>query len=129
MEDTERRVWILARELSFATWFPPLVGTSESKFHLCHWAVLITPTQVSWDDIISAWNDRTLGNGEIFNERLGVLYELNRVGSQNTVNVISCFGRKNLRSGFGSLSVEFIGTTNLCDRDIANKGAPLVFSY
>ena len=50
MEDTERRVWMLARELSFTTWFPPLADTSDGKFHLSHWAVLITSSNVSEHD-------------------------------------------------------------------------------
>ena len=129
MEATERSVWILARELSFATLFPALTDTSDGKFHLCHWGVLVTSRELSEADIIQAWNDRMAQTvaDESKNSKavLGVLYELDRVGSRSTVNVISAFGRKNLHSGFSSLAVEFIGTPTLSDQDIENEGMPV----
>src|SRR5271170_7337812 len=91
MEDDTRRVWILARPLSLATWFPPFVETSNTKFHLCHWGVLITANTITITDVTATLRRECIAS-KTHGMFLGPLYELKRIGASNTVNKCASFG-------------------------------------
>jgi len=118
MKDTSRRVWMLARPLSLASYLPVLAGTSDSKFHLCHSGVLITTNMVGikYDGKLKRISDGTTDDGS-----LGTIYELKRVGTFNTVHVSSSFGSTDLPE-WSRYAVQYVGLTHLSDEDISSAG-------
>jgi len=121
--DVERKVWILARPLSLAFWFSALVDTSNERFHLCHWAVLLTTNDLTITDIkYTMLTDAT--DASLVQEPLGTLFELQREGAINTVNVSSSFS---LQPQWSIMSVAFVGVTFKRDADISEAGTFLKF--
>ena len=118
-----RKVWILARPLSLTQWLPALADTSDGRFHLCHWAILLTDANIAIRDIKAGLTEDPILMSSSANQSiLGTLYELHRIGNSNTVNVISDFGPTHICNGWQRLSAMHIGMTSLKDAEISKKG-------
>ena len=123
--NVKRNVWILARPLSGTKYLPILRKTSNTKFHLCHWAVLVSGVDVA--DVKAAMPRMASIRMTTIETTLGTLYELDRVDNFNTVHIFSNFGTKLLGENWNSVSCQYIGDTNLSDGEISSLGvlAPL----
>lgn len=132
-DDMERRksvlrhVWILARPLSTAIWFPFVGKTSDGKFHLCHWAVLVSDMNIASTRAIALGAQDLEAQSE--ETVLGTLYELDRLGTTNTVNICSSFGAKEIKRYWPYLSCEYVGDTDIATGDILLLGISFNCQY
>jgi hypothetical protein len=118
---TLRSVWLLARPLSAVTIFPPFAVTSQNKFPLCHWGVLITKLDVS--SIEAAMREVSEESQLVEDLILGIMWELHRTQQNtNTVNVSNPFKLSSLKSEWVTFSAEKIGTTLHSDAQIQREG-------
>lgn len=114
-------VWLLARPLSAANLFPPFESTSNGKYHLCHWGVLITDISIPDMNVLLS---RTKQDGRRDTTKLGVLYELLRFeGNQNIVNIARPFTALTVREQWRTFSSVYIGKTKLTQEKIEQEGS------
>jgi hypothetical protein len=128
MLDSEKRgVWLFAKPLSGAQGIPALVSTSDGRFHLCHWGVLVTELSVTDLTVILQSNRAGFGGTKDKDDDLGALYELYRIkGSLYTVRISHPFTTSMLRVFWTNFSPKYIGDTQMQDNKIAEEG---MYSY
>ena len=113
-------VWLLTRPLSYETSLPPLSGSSDGKYHLRHWGVLVSEmTLVDAQAILL----RTRGFWDSNDLELGTLYETFRdeKGYQN-VNAKGPFRMATIRNEWHGFSIEFVGETSMTHELIQQEG-------
>jgi hypothetical protein len=121
-----RSVWIFARPLSGASIFPgPATATSsQGKFHLCHWGILVTDLSIV--DVKALTLRSKQGSGTTDNTPLGTLWELIRtLENQSTVNMSQPFRVSMLKEQWITFSAKHIGSTKLTDEQVQNEGINL----
>jgi len=109
-KDNEKSVWILARPVSGANWFPMLAKSSAGKFHLCHWAVLVSNLLI--EEIKDGFMRKRRSRFSNSKCNLGTLYELQRIGDQNT--------------DWLTVSAEYVGMTPMTNHEISVQGEQYV---
>lgn len=120
-----RNVWIFARPLSVSRWFRPLINTSEGRFHLCHWGVLVSDMSfIHTKQLINlALRKQTHDNAWSPDTLLGKMYQLERVeGSKNTVNITRSFRLRDLNGDWSSFACVWVGNTSMTDSEISHAG-------
>jgi len=123
-KDNEKSVWILARPVSGANWFPMLAKSSAGKFHLCHWAVLVSNLLI--EEIKDGFMRKRRSRFSNSKCNLGTLYELQRIGDQNTVNISLSFGIAQLDTDWLTVSAEYVGMTPMTNHEISVQGEQYV---
>ena len=115
-------VWIFARPLSFARKFVPFQFTSNGKYHLCHWGVLVSslPVEEMKNILVEGGKTSTL---QSFDYELGQMWELNRIErNTNTVNVTRPFKVSHIQADWRPFSAEYLGETPLGRAQIQHIG-------
>jgi len=111
---SRRTVWLLARPLSYSQWLPPLADTSEGKYHLCHWAILVS----------ELYDEELLRASVSLPEHicLGDLYELARFGDKNTMHLSTGFNVARFRADWSKVSLQQVGFTTMTDHQVSEEG-------
>lgn len=121
----KRNVWLFARPLSGTRWLPTLAKSSDGKFHLCHWGVLVT--NITAIDIRAIALKEIRNFGSLENIILGTMYELKCIDNdKNSAHVQHDFGTSDLSLEWRSFSTEYIGDTEMSDIDISKEGFPII---
>ena len=118
----ERFVWVIARPLSATRLVAPLEFTSNGKFHLCHWGVLVSDLsiEVLTTLLVESGKTPTTDDNDAV---LGELWELTRVeGNIDTVNVTRPFRVSILKAKWMTFSAQRLGTTFMTSDEIRLKG-------
>jgi hypothetical protein len=119
-------VWVFARPLSGTRFWKRLADTSAGTFHLCHWAVLVSEKERNDVTLITARHESVYPwENEI---ALGRMYELERDGDSNTLNVVDDFGTTQLDQEWLTLSAQFVGVSRMPNDEIVGRGDSL-FTY
>lgn len=116
-----RTVWIFARPLSYSRWLPSLGKISDGRFELCHWAVLVSERSIE-EVKASTLHTSTTDDGSFDNQVLGDLYELDRIGSRNTLHRSRSFDVAKLLLHWPRFSAEFVGDTCMTATEIGHVG-------
>jgi hypothetical protein len=104
-----------------------------SKVSVWHWAVVVTELEpeemiVLLHRRIASRNDETRLSATESEIIFGDMYELRRVGSQNTLVVRKQFNGNDLDSKWDVLLPSYVGTTTATDSEIFNMGTKFLFT-
>jgi hypothetical protein len=118
---TKRSVWIIARPLSKAFLFPPFAATSEGKFSLNHWGVLVTEFDVT--AIRAILLRKEPHTRSLSNINLGALFELDqdRFGT-TTARQTADFGTDDVSREWQRVCAAYMGVTHQSNGEIEIEG-------
>lgn len=118
-------VWLFARPLSLANLFSPFELTSQGRYHLCHWGVLVSHRSVTEakELLIRSGSEK---NPDVVDSVLGIMWELNRMENDtNTVNTIRPFTVATVKDQWTIFSAEYLGETVMDYAQIQTEGTPV----